>query len=949
MMNAQQEHVSRIVERLKTYPVFKKYAHECQKIGHMIAQYPESERLLVWLHDFIHNPAYQSHIETLLSEKRFALFLDVLAYSPFLTQRISADPDIFSHIWMLDPRSEVWTRERWMEELDRFCSLHSDLDLSLSLTLFRHWGWCRILIADIRGALHLNEVTEQLSFLADAILIKAYQMARSEVLKRYGSVEVFADGRFYDVTPSLFALGKWGGYELNYSSDLDLLFVIDVPPSSGELVRSYILDRAQMWARLMLDSVRAYTRAGRAYRIDLRLRPLGKEGELIVTSHQALRYYQQVADIWERQSLLKLRPVYGRSENLTQFMREVQRILRKVPPARELASTLKELRARRLDQLGRRAVYHVKDGPGGIRDIEMIVQSMAWVHLPAHPTLFTGHTMRCLTSLYGFALIKPSWYEHLLRAYEFLRRSEHILQVEENRQVFNLPEDRERQESFAWKMGFRGQKGWEKFLQTYRAHTGRVEEIWKAWLSELERKTASIERPVSVLRSEHAQERWRQLESEQSVLFMLERAPEMHRWLHKILEHGRLYESVVHHLIWFARLYSESESVRAFLEQRGNWSRMIERMLTVSPRLSEILWRYGRLMGEPSFHKLFSPGTDWEAWVRYGHPGGEDWPLARRLRTMDLILAMFECGQHYRPLEIQHLLTLQAREALFTSFQNALPGEEVIEDRNDVLLIGIGRLGTEEMDWGSDADILLISAEKPSLDLIRRVQKWLGTLSTWTEWGYVIKTDLRLRPFGRSGEPLFSRHAFLDYFTHHAQVWEMFAFLKASPISGSIELFDTLLAELIHIWATRNWFTREALKDMIMKLHGEWEKHYDVHHPKFGIGGWMDWWLLVHVFQILVFREVSDDWFHPRTSLEWLKLMKEMQWLPEDLVRFVEALLFVQHFIRLSGESISTLNSATLDELKKRFEIVEPRWFRNLELWYRYKTNLREFLLNVLG
>jgi glutamate-ammonia-ligase adenylyltransferase len=254
--------------------------------------------------------------------------------------------------------------------------------------------------------------------------------------------------------PALLALGKLGGHELNFSSDVDLLFVYQPPDSADPLEHNHAVARL---IRRLKQELEAPTREGFAYRVDLDLRPEGRTGVLANSVEAALVYYESFGAEWERQMLIRLRPVAGEvaagrelSDALLPFIYR-----RLIDPTvlhsvRDMKTRIEEERRR----AGRDVDSDVKEGPGGIRDVEFLVQSLQLFYGGKQPELRTGNVLEALARLGRFGLLPEATAAAVSAAYLWLRQVEHSLQMVEEQQTARFPSERAAQLSLARRMGY---------------------------------------------------------------------------------------------------------------------------------------------------------------------------------------------------------------------------------------------------------------------------------------------------------------------------------------------------------------------------------------------------------------------------------------------------------------------------------------------------------------
>src|SRR6185503_16912748 len=419
--------------------------------------------------------------QTLL--KQPGLLADVLAlaaWSPLLATTLEQNPEYFS--WLSRERSDprVRTRDELKEALARFSLTNSSLNAQVLLARFRRRELLRTYLHDIRRSHTLVDTMEELSNLADAILDYALSLAVQDLDNRYGSPRRADErGRIADAEFCVIALGKLGSMELNYASDIDLLFLYSDDGSTsghgerGEVSnREYFVKLSETIARLVGQS----GGEGAAYRVDLRLRPHGRDGALACSLQEAARYYEKSAQDWERQALIRARAAVGSTTLFARFKEAVTPYVfrQDVSVADALASV--RLAKQKIDrQTEKKSGYNVKLGRGGIREIEFIAQALQLAHGGRDDWLRVAHTLVSLGSLADRAFISEQERTELSDAYYFLRALEHRLQMEHGLQTHIVPESPESRALIAHRLGF---SDTEKFDATLKLHTAIVRRVY---------------------------------------------------------------------------------------------------------------------------------------------------------------------------------------------------------------------------------------------------------------------------------------------------------------------------------------------------------------------------------------------------------------------------------------------------------------------------------------
>ncbi len=327
-----------------------------------------------------------------------------------------------------------------------------------ALRCYQRWELLRIGACDFFGLMDTPTVTTQLSYLADALVHHVLVIAAS----RTG---LPVDGL------AVLAFGKLGGQELNYSSDIDLVFL-------SEAAADY-----QRTAQVLIDGLTRVTGEGFLYRVDMRLRPWGRSGPLVSTPAGYRQYVERHARLWEKQALLKARVVAGNLELGHTFLREVQPLIFSAPPE-AVRHDIREMKARIERELRQRgqAWGEVKSGEGSIRDVEFVVQYLQLVHGGTHPQVRSPNTLDALDRLAAARLIPSDQHRALTDGYIFLRTVEHYLQLMHNQQTHQLPEGAEELSQLARRLGFEGDRAGEAFLARYQEHSQAIRRIYRAYL-----------------------------------------------------------------------------------------------------------------------------------------------------------------------------------------------------------------------------------------------------------------------------------------------------------------------------------------------------------------------------------------------------------------------------------------------------------------------------------
>jgi glutamate-ammonia-ligase adenylyltransferase len=415
-------------------------------------------------------PDAAAHFEQLLLQpSRLDILLRLFAGSQFLADTLRRNPEFLD--WATDPAilGATHDRQRVLRDLDEFCGPPVQTAQWLdALRRFRRRAILRIAARDLCLGTRLERVTAELSALAEAAvqtsLLAADASLRAGAQPTPPSLDSFC----------ILAFGKLGGGELNYSSDIDLLGICAAPTGdNGEGTRYFakVLERTR-------ENLTKHTAEGYVYRVDFRLRPFGRSGPLVASVPSVERYYRQHAGLWELQAQLKLRPIAGNLVLGYGVLTTIrQAVASRSIPATEVSQSIRRLRDMASQRREDESTVDVKDGPGGIRDIEFLVQALQLTNLGLASDLGDANTLRALAVLERRELLPADEAAELREAYLLLRRLEHLLQLLEDRQVHVLPAEARELSALARRLLDNRATG-EMLLERVHGIRRRVREIY---------------------------------------------------------------------------------------------------------------------------------------------------------------------------------------------------------------------------------------------------------------------------------------------------------------------------------------------------------------------------------------------------------------------------------------------------------------------------------------
>jgi glutamine synthetase adenylyltransferase len=424
---------------------------------------PDPDRLLVNCDRWLESLGATLTYYRLFAETPHALkpVLAVLGASDYMADTLLQNPEL-SEI-LLDVRllTRPRTRADMRRDLSRLLRACTSYWMQLDrLRAFKQQEYLRITALDLLGKATLTETMRALSDLADVCADAALDACHRELAAQQG---VTGEHGF-----CILAMGKWGGRELNYSSDIDPIFLYrDAPRLTGTADPTrYLLKLAEMVVKALSEPMRR----GIVFRVDMRLRPEGRLGALARGVSSALHYYETWAEPWERQAMLKARPCAGDLQVGEQFLERLQPWLYRPSLSETDFAEIVRLRERAEAQARARNAYEtdLKNGWGGIRDIEFSVQALQLMLGGRLPRLRTPATLDALQRLKHARILAPDEARALQDAYIFLRTAEHRLQLQFGHQTHLLPTDPKARARLAKLMGFADPDAFEQTLAHHR-------------------------------------------------------------------------------------------------------------------------------------------------------------------------------------------------------------------------------------------------------------------------------------------------------------------------------------------------------------------------------------------------------------------------------------------------------------------------------------------------
>jgi [glutamine synthetase] adenylyltransferase / [glutamine synthetase]-adenylyl-L-tyrosine phosphorylase len=707
------------------------------------------------------------------------------------------------------------------------------------------------------------DVAGELADLAEATLGAALDVARRET-------QSSASGT--DTRVAVIGMGKCGGRELNYVSDVDVIFVAEPADATATAVAAAMM-------RICSD----FTAEGTIWPVDAALRPEGKSGPLVRTVASHLSYYERWAKTWEFQALLKARHVAGDEELAREYVDAITPLIWAAARREDFVAEVQAMRRRVVEHVPAAEVdREVKLGPGGLRDVEFAVQLLQLVHGRSDPSIRSSNTLVALRSLAAGGYVGRDDGATLAAAYQFLRVVEHRLQLQQLRRTHLLPSDERDLRRLARAMGFRDVAAW---LPVYESHTRAVRRLHeKLFYRPLLDAVARLPAEEARLTPAAAQERLEALGFRDPAA-ALRHLEALTRGVSRRASIQRTLLPVM--LGWFADAADPDAGLLAFrqvsdalgatpwylrvLRDEGATAERLARLLATSRYVADLIARAPEAVAMLGHDDDLRPraGDALTAEMVAAVRRNDEWEnavaVARGLRRRELLriacsdlLALVDVDEVGAALSQAASATLEA--ALVTAtrkveaeLRRPLPVR--------VAVIGMGRLGGGEQGYGSDADVLFVYEPVDGDDTPHHTQaahdvaNELRRLLALPAPDPPLAVDADLRPEGKQGPLVRSLGSYAEYYRRWSSTWETQALLRARPVAGDPDLGRQFMALIDPVRYPQSGIDTASAKE-IRRLKSRMEAERlprgtdPTLHTKLGRGGLSDVEWTVQLIQL---------------------------------------------------------------------------------------------------
>ena len=796
--------------------------------------------------------------------------------------------------------------------------VQSEEEFAKRIRLFRNMLMLRIAIRDMGGLSPFSETCLELSTLACVCLETVIKWLERQMARDFGFPQ---DSKGEILRLIVLGMGKLGAGELNFSSDIDLIFAFRGKGCTSGGSKSisnheYFLHQCQ---RLMAILSRPMPE-GFVFRVDTRLRPFGDSGPLVMTMDAMLEYYERQGRQWERYALVKARPVAGDVEGGWRLLEELRPFVYRKYIDYSAIESLKEMKAMIVaEQAEKAGTSNVKLGPGGIRDIEFVIQTFQLIKGGRIKALQVQSLIDALEVIKRLGLLSEETCWDLARAYVWLRVTENRLQEYHDRQVQTLPGDGERRYRLALSLGY---PDWDHFLDSYHQHTKNARSVFQGlfheegedgqqedgkkdqarpealfvWSSPEDPRTLSIlegfgfSNPGETSRLIYNFRESKKVKSlPGQVQELLDRlVPNLLLASASTTDPDKaftlglsIFEAVLKRSIYLVLLDQNPEALEhlVFLCSR---SRLIGELLRRQPILLDELVSTDSLFREVDKEGLKRlllatiealTRKDLEHWLD---------ELRRFKKAQVLRIAASQLkgimGVENMGISLTNLAEVILEEAFRGAWQDMakrrpafVEGTETIQE-SGLAVIAYGKLGSRELSYSSDLDLVFLyqperfghlnQAQRGELGYFysRLIQRLLFFLSARTSQGVLYEIDTRLRPNGSQGILVSTVSTFNEYQLKKAWTWEHQALIRARFLCGDKDCGRRF--ESIRTCVIRQERDAKRLKEEIVKMRGKIIKSHvkrggeGLFHLKKSPGGLVD---IEFIAQYLVLRHASIE------------------------------------------------------------------------------------------
>ena len=881
--------------------------------------------------------------------------------STYLSDILARNPEYFNELIDAGVMNDPKNREIMYAELCQSVNLFRSLEQKLSvIRRYKRKESLRIGVRDLLKDASLETTTLELTHLAEATLQICYEIGVTELAPKFGLP--FAEDTRTVSNFAIIGMGKFGGSELNFSSDIDVMFVYS---DEGQTEKG--AENSEYFGKLcefIIKAMSEVTASGYVFRVDVRLRPESSVGTIVRSIEGYEAYYEGWGEIWERQALIKARPVAGDIELGRQFIQTIrpfvyQRYLDGLSIS-EIKTDIWHTKARierRIIAENENPNTHVKLGVGGIRDIEFVIQCLQLIYGGPTAALRNRNSLEALNLLREHGLLSREDWKTLSEAYRLLRTVEHRIQIEADQQRYSLPSKQEDLIKLARSTGYRdngSKSALDAFHRDYKKHTCAVREVFDKIFATAEadedidislllstKDLGMIKRILEPFGFENPREAQRRIklmaEGPEGSRFspgvrtkLIEIAPT----LLNCLRHTPDPDMALSHIEAFTSRVGARASYYTMFHQNSSILDLLARLCGTSLFLSELL-----IAHPESFDALTAPGVmeqprtlaeklDSTIQIITNAPEVHVVNVIRQFKNSEILRIGLRNILKRADLWTTTAELSDLAEAILKSIYPYLSGQfkqkygvPLTRDGAEATftIMGMGKFGGRELNFSSDLDVLMVFSGQgestkglSNADYFTRLGLELINRFKDTGSGTIYEIDLRLRPYGTGGAIALPLDGYKSYYEEQAETWERQALIRARPVAGDKCLGRRFLKvahafaygqpltqnEVAEIVHTRQRKETQATRLVTTKRRRRRKKTQDV---KSGYGGLVDIEFAVQTLQLI--HGTQHPKVRAQNTLDAIAQLNEIGTLTtsdkEYLVRDYEFLRRVENSLRI--------------------------------------------------
>lgn len=807
---------------------------EIETIFQFLGDIPNPATLTNRLEDIVLDETKDDLIKIFQDSDLSRVFLKTTAGSSYLAAAIRRCPQFMRTVYLNRGCFSRKDRNQKQAELkEQVSGAIESSNFDQLLRLYKEEDFLRIGTRDLSELADVIEIMAELSDLASAMVHISLEFHFNRLAQKHGRPSSLLEG----MGIVAFAMGKLAGRELNFSSDIDLIF-LRIPEEGWTEGDSRITVGKfyESLVRSVAKSLSEVTEDGFVFRVDLRLRPEGEKGELVPSLPNALDYYLAWGRTWERAALMRARPIAGDLNAGKEFLKDLEPFIYRKHLDYSTLDDMRDMKARIESQLRLKPGVNIKLGQGGIREVEFFVQALQLINAGRTPRVRSTSTLESLNLLSEAGLVDPATARTLKEAYLFFRKTEHRIQIDKQLQTHELPKSREEMEELAFRMGYKI-RPLEEFLFDLETHRKIVEELFSGLLkvsgegprsvatassrnivemiddestcsgllsdagfSNVTRSLNIIKKLVRQSSKAGSYDKSRSLLERVTPLFIDEivKSPEPDRTLVALdnfvssLKAGHAYFST----------FLENPATAGFLIKILGESKLFTDLLIRHPQAIDSLIAKGVDDGPKSKDELESLFYERLA---YSDDFEDQLNLLRRFKNEQMLtIGVRHLSEYATSTVVRREISDLAEVCLSGAAEIANRemakkfGTATALDALPFVIVGMGKLGGQEMTYLSDLDIIFVY-EWPSSQIgklashdwfSRFAGRIISVLNMHTAEGIAFQIDTRLRPSGNKGALVTSLESFAEYHKHTSALWEKQALIRARPVFGPAQLSE---------------------------------------------------------------------------------------------------------------------------------------------------------------